>query len=401
MGAALSRSLAVAWRWLQGAFSALKSTEADDRQGWPLVDAASAGVPWHMAETKCMRASDIEQVYPLRALHKELFDPLQIAGWFVPPLLSALSRWQASGDARDIDIERLPGVRLEAPGIVSFQCLTVDICEKLLAEVDHYGCCGLPGRAPNSMNNYGLVLNEIGMRPVFTAVLRRFLSGIGARLFGDDSSRVTHLHGQAISTHNWGGSTLDHHHTFVVRYSPEEDRSLDMHVDDCDVTFNVGLTSSENCGGSDLAFCGMRGSAGHRRHLVTYRHERGRCVVHSGKHRHGALNIERGDRSSLIMWASSSSYRMTEQYQMQSYGPTEKEQAPPDLVCLSRTHDWDFSRWSERLTEGRASPTDAPDVVDDTTDLPGGLGIARGVHVRGARISQDGRPLLVIGRRQR
>ena len=30
------------------------------------------------------------------------------------------------------------------------------------------------------------------------------------------------------------------------RYQPDEDRSLDMHVDECDVTFNFGLTNSDD-----------------------------------------------------------------------------------------------------------------------------------------------------------
>jgi len=45
-----------------------------------------------------------------------------------------------------------------------------------------------------------------------------------------------------------------------------------MHVDECDVTFNFGLTDSAAFTGSDLVFCGMFGSEQPRKHLHTYSH---------------------------------------------------------------------------------------------------------------------------------
>ena len=87
----------------------------------------------------------------------------------------------------------IEGFKVEAPGIFSFPALTDEFCELLLQErngeggreggrergnvrgsgigighwtqwnwkeVQHYRKSGLPSRAPNSMNNYGLVLNE-------------------------------------------------------------------------------------------------------------------------------------------------------------------------------------------------------------------------------------------------
>ena len=82
---------------------------------------------------------------------------------------------------------------------------------------------------------------------------------------------------------DWGGATLSDHHTFIVRYAPEEDRHLDLHVDECDVTFNFGLSAPDGFAGSDLVFCGMFGAPDHRCHSHTYAHVQGRCVLHSGK----------------------------------------------------------------------------------------------------------------------
>ena len=43
----------------------------------------------------------------------------------------------------------------------------------LLDEADGYNASGLPTSRPNSMNKYGLVLNEIGLEGLFDSLLRR------------------------------------------------------------------------------------------------------------------------------------------------------------------------------------------------------------------------------------
>ena len=95
----------------------------------------------------------------------------------------------------------------------------------------------------------------------------------------------------------------------------------------------------------------MFGTAEHRRHMHTYKHERGRCVLHSGKRRHGALDVETGERASLIMWTKSSAFRRTAAYQ-QRWGPqaqVQPEGSTPDRVCLSYTHDRDFFKLRRML----------------------------------------------------
>lgn len=93
------------------------------------------------------------------------------------------------------------------------------------------------------MNNQGLVLNEIGLLPLFDELLSKVLSPLAARLFGDDNDRLLSLKGQK-TIGNWGGSHLDKHHTFVVQYSAKDDTHLDMHIDECDITFNIGLSET-------------------------------------------------------------------------------------------------------------------------------------------------------------
>lgn len=143
---------------------------------------------------------------------------------------------------------------------------------------------------------------------------------------------------------------MSEHYTFLVRYRPDEDRHLDMHVDECDVTFNFGLCDSDSFKGSDLTFCGMFGSPEHRKYHHTYAHVKGRCILHSGKRRHGALNVVEGERASLIMWTKSPAFRRTATYQrLWEQVVIQPEAGIPDRVCLSYTHDPDFHKLRQTL----------------------------------------------------
>ena len=144
-----------------------------------------------------MQQADIAKLYPPKALHSELFEPERVDDWFVPELRDALAKWVATGDRKDIEVAKIPDLRLEAPGVVSFKCLNPAVCDKLLAEAKHYSESGLPQRAPNSMNNYGVVLNEIGMRPSFDAMLKRYTAGLGALFFGEDDVRPAEIGGES------------------------------------------------------------------------------------------------------------------------------------------------------------------------------------------------------------
>ncbi|KAH8097450.1 procollagen-lysine 5-dioxygenase [Aureococcus anophagefferens] len=248
------------------------------------------------------------------------------------------------GCADDDDAPPAPApATVEAPGVVSFPALTDDFCDALVREVDHYRRSGLPSRNPNSMNQYGLILNDVGMRGTFSAFLKYVLLPVGARLFGDDRDRSRAVGGEAHAGEDWGGSSLDDHHTFVVQYAKGRDIHLDMHIDECDVTFNFGLTDAARFAGNDLTFCGMYYAETHRRRSATYKHARGRCVVHSGKRRHGALDIEDGERASLIMWTKSSAFHATAEYARRNVRAL-NHSGGADRVCLSYSHDPDYKR---------------------------------------------------------
>jgi hypothetical protein len=179
------------------------------------------------------------------------------------------------------------------------------------------------------VNNYGVIVNEIGMMPMITSFQQTYLWPITRRLFP------------------YQGSQFDDHHSFLVRYQAGEDLGLDMHTDDSDVTFNVCLGDA-NFTGATLVFCGMFGQPQHRLQMHVYHHQVGRAVLHLGSRRHGAEDIESGARVNLIVWSHNHLYRSSEEYRtMQQQSVYEKEERAPDPVCLSFTHDRDYTKYKE------------------------------------------------------
>lgn len=256
--------------------------------------------------------------YREQVRHKELFEmpPRWREEWFVP------SFWRAYQEGtpeawRSILIENLPGE------VFSFAIFTEAFCQTLVEEIFNFYASGLPARRPNSMNNYGIILNEIGLEPMIHE-LQRMLQPLGDLLWPGP------------------GSMWDGHHCFIVRYREGEDLGLDMHTDDSDVTFNICLGLDFE--GAGLKFCGLMGKANHRKHTYTFEHEKGAAVVHLGRKRHGADDISSGERLNLILWNHSYTYRQSTEYDEPPYV---KEEGPPDEVCLSYTHDRDFGAFKE------------------------------------------------------
>jgi len=232
--------------------------------------------------------------------------------WFTPGAWRAMQE-RAPEAWRAILTEHLPGE------IFSFAMFTQEFCDMFVEEIFNFYASGLPAKRPNSMNNYGIILNEIGLEPMIDE-LQRLLQPLG-ELFWPDGP----------------GAAWDGQHCFIVRYREGEDLGLDMHTDDSDVTFNVCLGLDFD--GAGLQFCGVMGAANHRKLTYTYKHEKGRCVFHLGRKRHGADDITSGERLNLILWNHSSTYRQSSGYNEPDY---EQEDGPPDQVCVSYTHDRDY-----------------------------------------------------------
>eukprot|EP00927_Polykrikos_kofoidii_P037453 TRINITY_DN31604_c0_g1_i1.p1 TRINITY_DN31604_c0_g1~~TRINITY_DN31604_c0_g1_i1.p1 ORF type:complete len:544 (+),score=83.45 TRINITY_DN31604_c0_g1_i1:81-1712(+) len=265
---------------------------------------------------------DVIRKYSAMVKHPELFAfgklpaPELKEDWFDPAV------WKASKENtpeawRSILTTHLPGE------VFSFRMFSDSFCDMLVEEIFSFYASDLPAARPNSMNNYGIILNEIGLEP-FIDRLQAMLQPLGELLFPGP------------------GNEWDGQHCFIVRYREGEDLGLDMHTDDSEVTFNVCLGLDFE--GAGLQICGMLGAPNHRKYTYTYKHIRGQCVVHSGRRRHGADDIATGERLNLILWNHSSTYRDTDEYQQVEYN---REETAPDPVCVSYTHDRDYGNFQE------------------------------------------------------
>lgn len=228
-------------------------------------------------------------------------------------------------------------IRHEAEGVYSFPLFSDAHCRRVLEELDAFSATaeanGLRVQRPNSMNKFGLIVNQIGFEPVITALVARCLQPIAARYFPAE------------------GMTLQRHHAFVVQYTVGKDTHLDMHTDDADVTFNICLGKEFEASG--LTFCGGIGKAKHRKLSARYPHVKGRCVMHLGTRRHGADTIISGERSNLVIWCHNDNFRASPLFN-QHQRQYEPEEGKPDPMCLSYTHDRDYGVFNSYRESERA-----------------------------------------------
>ena len=253
-----------------------------------------------------------EQYAPIRR-HPSLFEPSQVSTWLDERFLQLIDATERGDDVT-------PMVTEVTSEVYSFPMLNEAACRTLIEEVAHFGDSGLSARRPNSMNNYGVVLNDVGLQPALSA-LQALVQPVARALFPVE------------------GESLDDHHTFVVSYRPHQDKGLDMHTDDSDVTLNVCLGDEFTASG--LTFCGTMGTASHRQLSTRYHHARGQAVLHLGRRRHGADDIQSGHRINLVMWSYNRAYRASADYRRRGYAYV-KEGAPPSPECTSFTHDRDY-----------------------------------------------------------
>eukprot|EP00475_Leptophrys_vorax_P014782 TRINITY_DN2104_c2_g1_i2.p1 TRINITY_DN2104_c2_g1~~TRINITY_DN2104_c2_g1_i2.p1 ORF type:complete len:498 (-),score=135.38 TRINITY_DN2104_c2_g1_i2:2255-3748(-) len=198
--------------------------------------------------------------------------------------------------------EMVPGSR-----IYSLRVFTAHACEKWYSELSHYEsqakALGLPLRRPNSMNNYGIVLNDIGLGKRVSAIVKKIITPLSSVLLPDLLNKR-------------GG--FKSHHSFSVQYKLGEDIDLATHVDASDVTLNICL-GKPGFSGAGLYFHKMRGAeddleqgdkpyeahpdSGTCEHCIaTWEHEVGVALLHPGMRIHGVNKLKSGERGNLIVW---------------------------------------------------------------------------------------------------
>ncbi|MEE6504089.1 hypothetical protein FKM82_005061 [Ascaphus truei] len=132
-------------------------------------------------------------------------------------------------------VHSIPGKRIHRLPI-----FLPEFCRALVEELENFERSDVPKGRPNTMNNYGVLLNELGFDELFLTPLReKYLQPLASLLFPD-----------------WGGGRLDSHRAFVVKYALHEDLDLGGHYDNAEVTLNVSLGKEFTDG--NLYFSDMR-----------------------------------------------------------------------------------------------------------------------------------------------
>ncbi|XP_045390896.1 2-oxoglutarate and iron-dependent oxygenase domain-containing protein 2 isoform X2 [Lemur catta] len=149
----------------------------------------------------------------------------------------------------------------------------------------------MPKGRPNTMNNYGVLLYELGLdEPLVTPLRERFLQPLMALLYPD-----------------CGGGQLDSHRAFVVKYAPGQDRELGCHYDNAELTLNVALGKAFT--GGALYFGGFFQAPAAQTEPLEVEHVVGQGVLHRGGQLHGARPLGTGERWNLVIWLRASAVR--------------------------------------------------------------------------------------------
>lgn len=178
-----------------------------------------------------------------------------------------------------------------APRVYRLTVFTKSFCDELMEELEHFEQSPAPKGRPNTMNHYGILLNELGFdKGFFTPLREQYLRPITSLLYTD-----------------CGGHCLDSHKAFAVKYDVHEDLDLSYHYDNAEVTLNVSLGKDFTEG--NLYFGDMNQVPLSETECSEVEHRVTEGLLHRGQHMHGALPISSGQRWNLIVWMRASQER--------------------------------------------------------------------------------------------
>lgn len=222
-----------------------------------------------------------------KPLHPQLYTLQE--SYLAPEFLKIVEYCQ-SNDATEEGLARRL-TKENASRVFSFPVFTAEFCDQFVEEITHFENSPLPKGRPNTMNNYGVLLMELGFDGNFLNPLRtEYLAPIASLLYPDV-----------------GGNSLDSHRGFIVKYKLGEDVDLNYHYDNAEVTINVSLGKEFSDG--ELYFGDMRQMPRDETKYARFEHKKTIGLLHRGQHMHGAMPISEGERYNLIIWMRSSQQR--------------------------------------------------------------------------------------------
>lgn len=188
----------------------------------------------HLGETSAERTAAIKGVY--QPLFPHVY---HLQESFLAPKLKQIVKYcKGSNASKEGLLELLDEVA--AHRVYRFPVFEESFCKDLLLELEHFEQSAAPKGRPNTMNHYGILLNELNFDEGFITPLReQYLHPITSLLYPD-----------------CGGHCLDSQKAFVVKYDMKEDLDLKYHYDNAEITLNISLGKDFNEG--NLYFGDMR-----------------------------------------------------------------------------------------------------------------------------------------------
>ncbi|KAF3696188.1 2-oxoglutarate and iron-dependent oxygenase domain-containing protein 2 [Channa argus] len=231
------------------------------------------------------RAATVKDIY--KPLHPHVY---HLQETYLAPKFKQIVKYCQSSNATKEGVLTL----LEeepAPRVYRFPVFEKSFCEELVEELEHFEQSSAPKGRPNTMNHYGILLNELGFdEGFFTPLREQYLHPLTSLLYPE-----------------CGGCCLDSHKAFVVKYDMNEDLDLSYHYDNAEVTLNVSLGKDFTEG--NLYFGDMRQVPLSETECSEVEHKVTEGLLHRGQHMHGALPISSGQRWNLIVWMRASQER--------------------------------------------------------------------------------------------
>lgn len=137
-----------------------------------------------------------QQTEKYTSLHPEYFEDEWKENWMDESLVDLLRKINEGYSTQQlIDMELVKEV---APGIYSIPMFSHQTCENILAEAENFlrfaEVNDVKVHRPNSMNNYGLVLNLMGMKEVLTSLQQSYLLPVSRHIFPVEASEFTNHH---------------------------------------------------------------------------------------------------------------------------------------------------------------------------------------------------------------